>query len=234
MHPVPRTFHTYRRARNRRTNHTPIIQEDQISMTSNRQHTLSLISRYLFPADIGLIRCVDERQATDNTNGVEIPGAVYGIIDAIKLFADVDEDAAWRIAVNAGIPIGAHIDEHHGALGCGYARLVETTHASVLAVESVPAATRLATALSHGGQVLTLLGEHNPTHAVINRRIGYSVDPDQAIADKLGIFNFDRWAAVVFADMLAFDHAAFANHLEGVYRRTVNALTGITEFLTIE
>ena len=44
---------------------------------------------YLFPADITLIRCVDERQAMDNTNGVEIPGGIYGIIDAIKFFNNI-------------------------------------------------------------------------------------------------------------------------------------------------
>jgi len=201
-------------------------------IAAHEKFQLPDFNKYLFPADITLIRCVDERQAeeTDNTNGVEIPGAVYGIIDAIKHFKTCSEDEAWKLAMTANIPLGGHTDEHHGALGCGYARIVENTPDAVLAPEKVPAADRLKKIQQVDGLVLNLLGEHHPTHAVINYKEGYSLDPDQAAADGWGIFNFDKWAARAFGTMLQIDGEIFADHLENVYKRTVQKLTQIQSF----
>jgi len=186
--------------------------------------------KYLLKADIDLIRCVDERQALDTTNGIEIPGAIYGIIDGIKHFAHCTEEDAWKLAKEKGIPIDGHIDEHHGAKGCGYATLVEDEPKTVLAIESIKAQDRLQKIQDANGQVITLLGDHHPTHAVINHREGYSLDPDKAAVDDLGIFNFDRWAAKMFGEKLGFEGDKFADHLETVYKKTVTRLTGFTVF----
>lgn len=194
---------------------------------------LQFLYRYLQEANIGLIRCVDERQAIDNTNGVEIPGGTYGLIDAIKFLTGRSEEDAWALAFACGIPLGVHTDEYHGPLGCGYAKLVEVNYKAVLAVESVPAILRLGRIEQAGGTVLTLLGDHAPTHAVVNKRYGCSLDPDQAVAEGLGIFNFDKWAAYEFGKMLRVNPSRFSTHLEDVYRHTVTALTGITEFLIV-
>jgi len=198
-------------------------------MDTNATNHIPNFEKYLFPADSTLLRCVDERQAVDNTNGVEIPGGIYGVIDAIKHFnPNLSEDAAWQLAREKHIPICGHIDEHHGARGCGYAKLVEDEPKTVSARESIPAKDRLVRI--PGENVLTLLGEHKPTHAVINHRENFSIDPDKACGDHLGIFNFDRWAAKLFGERLGFDGDAFADHLENVYRKTVTRLTGITTF----
>ncbi len=193
-----------------------------------------LVEKYLFPASLDTIRCVDERQAIDASNGVEFPGGIYGIIDEIKRLSGCSEDEAWEKARQANIPLDDHIDEHHGAKGCGYARLVEEQHETVLAPESVPAQKRLEKIQQLGGKIQTLLGEHHPTHAVINHRIHTSIDPDQATENGLGIFNFDKWAAKVFGERLGFDPQKFADDLEKVYRRTVTALTGIQDFVILE
>lgn len=195
---------------------------------------IRLIERYLFAATIALIRCVDERQALDQTNGVEIPGGIYGIIDAIKALTGCTEEEAWQRAEAAGIPMGCHIDQKHGAKGCGYAKLVATQPATVLAPEAVPAEDRLHQVNLRHGMVLTLLGEHHPNYAVINYRVGFSIDPDQANADGLGIFNLDVWACTAYAIRLGLDAEKFANHMIEVYKRTVTALTGITEFVILE
>jgi len=188
---------------------------------------------YLFPANINRTRCVDERQALNNTNGVQIPGGIYGIIDAIKHVSGVTEEDAWKRAHDAGIPIDGHIDEHHGAKGCGYARLVEEEPQTVLAPESVEAQKRLEKIQKAGGSVLTLLGDHHPTHALINHKENFSLDPIKATQDGFGIFNFDMWAAKKFGEKLNLNSDEFASHLETVYKHTVTKLTGITEFSDI-
>lgn len=212
--------------------------EDNITIANMRKEEAEVpnFEKYLFPADIALIRCVDERQAVDNTNGVEIPGGTYGIIDAIKYFKpNITEEEAWKLAKEKGIPFGGHIDQHHGAKGCGYGRLVEEKPEIVRARENIPAADRLRRIQENkDGKIQTLLGDHHPTHAVINHRKDFSIDPDKAYKDKLGIFNFDKWAAKIFGELLGFDGDAFADHLEDVYKRTVTELTGITTFYEIQ
>ncbi len=192
------------------------------------------LEKYLFPADGDLIRCVDERQALDQTNGVEIPGGIYGIIDAIKTLKGVSEEAAWELALKSGIPIGAHVDEHHGERGCGYAKLVEVSPAAVSAPEAVSAADRLARVEAAGGTVMHYLGQHRPTHASLNYREGFSLDPDRALQDNLGIFNCDIWAAGAFAQKLGIDRQQMMQHIEQVFRQTVAALSPIRDFQTFK
>lgn len=190
--------------------------------------------QFLFDADRSRIRCVDERPATVLSNGIAVPGGVYGIIDAIKTLKHVDEDHAWNIARASGIPIGGHIDEHHGATGCGYGRLVETQPATVLAPEAVLAKDRKEY-IEHtlNGEILTLLGDHHPTEAVINYRAGTSIDAKQATEQGRGIFDFDIWAMDGFAQKLGLDGKPFSDHMLDVYKKTVTTLTGITTFTDI-
>jgi hypothetical protein len=192
-----------------------------------------LIEKYLLPANSNLIRCVDERQALDSTNGVEIPGATYSIVDAIKHFKGVGENEAWELAIKNGIPIGAHIDDHHGPLGCGYGKLVETNPKAVLAPESVPVAKRLKRVEEANGLIMHYLGEHHPTHAIINWRKGFSIDPDQAAEDGLGIFNCDIWIVAEFAKRLDIDPLKMTKHIEDVFRRTVIQLSSIRDFYSL-
>ena len=188
--------------------------------------------QFLMQANPDTFRCVDERQpdATVLNNGVALPGAIYGIIDAIKAINHVDEATAWQLASDAGLPMDAHMDEHHHERGCGYGMLVEDEPTTVGAVESVPATTRKATADEHGGTVITLLGDHAPTEAIINYRPDTTIDTRKALADKRGIFDLDAWALPQLAERLHMDADQFTSHIIDVYQKTVTRLTGITKF----
>jgi hypothetical protein len=199
-------------------------------MIFDRENIGSLAEPFLLPANLELIRCVDERQALDATNGVEIPGGIYGVIDAIKVLSGRSEDEAWDYAIAQGVPIGAHIDEHHDALGCGYGRLVEQSPSSVLAPESIPAQERLNRVKAVGGTVMNYVGDHNPQYALINNRRGRSFDPDQAWEAGFRAFNFDRWAAEAYARRLKLKPKQMGDQLENVYKATVRALSPITKF----
>lgn len=50
---------------------------------------------YLRKADLHVIECVDERVSDGAENGVEIPGAVYGMVDAVKSILGLTEEQAW-------------------------------------------------------------------------------------------------------------------------------------------
>jgi len=198
------------------------------------KETVHIIKQYLFPADTNCIRCVDEREAKNaKNNGAAIPGGTNGIIDTIKFLNHVDEDAAWQLAIDAGIPMGGHIDEHHKALGCGYERLVEQKPESVGAVESIPAQQRKARIENAHGEILTLLGDHHPTEAIINYRAGTTIDTRKATGDGRGIFDLDIWAMPGYAEKLGIDPDAFTSHMLDVYKKTVTTLTEITEFIEL-
>lgn len=190
--------------------------------------------QYLRPANKKKSRCIDERKPEEGENdGVAIPGGTNSIIDTIKFIKHVDEDTAWQLAIDADIPMGGHIDKHHGALGCGYERLVEQNPDSVGAVESVPAAQRLARIQNAHGEILTLLGDHHPTEAIINFREGTTIDTKKATGDGRGIFDFDIWAMNGYAEKLGIDPDAFTSHMLEVYKKTVTELTGMTTFIEI-
>jgi hypothetical protein len=200
-------------------------------MVTNWEETRKMNpEHYLVSADMSHIRCVDERQATDPTNGVQIPGGIYGIVDAVKVLANVTEDEAWTMVRESQIPIDAHIDDHHGAQGCGYASKIENKPHAVLAQESVAAQERLDRVQKAGGSVLHYVGEHHPTHATINYRSGVTLDPSIASRDGLGIFNCDAWAVTPIATRLGLDPQRMEDHIVRMFKATVTELTGITDF----
>ena len=188
------------------------------------------LRNYIFPADLNHIRCVDERKSTDQTNGVQIPGGIYGIVDAIKALAHAIEEDAWQRVKDAKIPIDAHIDNHDGARGCGYARTVEDKPQAILAPDSVTAQERLDRVQQVNGGVLHYIGKHDPSHATINYWKGFTLDPNKASVDGLGVFNCDAWATRVYAEKLGLDPNAFEQHIVRMYEATVKELTGITTF----
>ncbi|MFH0749764.1 MAG: cadmium-containing carbonic anhydrase [Candidatus Gottesmanbacteria bacterium] len=190
--------------------------------------------QFLMPANPKKIRCVDERVAdTAKHDGIAVPGGTEGIIDTIKFLKQVDEETAWKFAVDAGIPMGGHIDEHHGSKGCGYRKLVETEPETVLAVESVAAETRKATLENAHGEITTLLGDHQPTEAIINYCEGTTIDTKKAIGENRGIFDLDAWALSDMAEKLGIEKTEFVSHMTDVYKKTVTKLTGITTFAEI-
>lgn len=195
---------------------------------------LKTLEPFMVPADINTLNCVDERQSDGVPNGVEIPGGIFGVVDAVKTLNHLGEDEAWSRVVKAGIPLGAHVDDHHAENGCGYANLVETNPKAVYATEAISAKDRIKRLRDLGGSVVTYQGHHKPTHAVINLRHNVSFDPDAANGAGLGIFNFDKWATEEFARRLKINPNRFANHLEQVYRSTVTTLTGMKQFITIK
>ena len=189
---------------------------------------------YLRKADLHVIECVDERLSDGVENGVEIPGAVYGMVDAVKSILGLTEEQAWDYVYSHNVPIGAHIDDHHDEEGCGYAKLVQTEPGTVHAVEAVPAAERLARVNGYGGRVTTYTGSHQPTFAVINDKRGQSIDPDAAMGNGIGIFSYDRWAAHEFGKRLKMNPKQVAAHIENVYRATVARLAGINQFVVLK
>lgn len=205
------------------------------------------IEQFVLVADIDTLLCVDERQLSDGTppdtlNGVEVPGAIYGILDMIKTLAHVSEDEARNIVLQSGIPIAAHVDDHHrGQKGCGYAGKVESAPESVLANEPISESDRLAWVRENDGIVLAYVGEHDPKFAVINFRRGKSIDSDQAMAAGIGIFNFDAWAVREYVDRINesglgiyIDPDAAVEHMTNVFTATVQALSPIRTFHKLE
>ncbi len=58
-----------------------------------------VIEQFVLDADINTLLCVDERQLSEGTppntvNGVEVPGAIYGIWDMIKALTGKSEAEA--------------------------------------------------------------------------------------------------------------------------------------------
>lgn len=204
-------------------------------MTKTEAEQSNIAVSYLMPADYTRIRCVDGRVAKDVVNsGVAVPGGIDGIIDAVKALRNIDEASAWKLALDAGIPVGGHTDELNGAEGCGYAKLVEQEPETVLAPESVTVQNRISSIEKNLGEILTLLGEHQPSEAVINLRQGTTIDTKKATEDGLGIFCYDAWAMPAYADALNLDPEEFTAHLLEVYKKTVTRLTGLTKFSSIE
>lgn len=202
--------------------------------------------KYLRAANLGHIECVDERDIEDEPgqeyfvpaarDGVQIPGAVFGLVDAVKLFRQVTEEEAWKIVAEAGIPLTGHDDEHHEALGCGYEKLVEKTPKTVRAVESVAADDRMAKLRHEGGLVQRYLGHHQAKQAVINRIEGLTIDPEKGYEDDKYFFSCDSWVAKVYGPKLGIEAKVLQDHLEEVYMRTVMALTEnqLKDFVVIE
>ena len=83
------------------------------------------IESLLVPANIFRIACVDERkvQEVNKTNPVNLPGATYCLVDALKALYGYSEEDAWQVLSKVNIPICSHIDNHivgdHEENGCG-------------------------------------------------------------------------------------------------------------------
>lgn len=202
-----------------------------------------IIEQFVLDADINTLLCVDERQLSEGSppdakNGVEVPGAIYGILDMIKSLTGVNEDEARKIVIRSGIPIAAHVDDHHhGQKGCGYAGKVETDPESVLASESITEENRLQWVQQHGGTVMEYTGVHNPSYAVINFRPEKSIDSDQAMARGIGIFNFDGWVIQEYVNRINennsdifIDPDKATEHMIKVFVSTVQNLSSIRSF----
>lgn len=199
----------------------------------------------LTPANIFRLVCIDERSIKEKnqTNPVNLPGATYSLVDAVKTLYHYSEADAWELISKVSVPISAHIDDHidskHEGLGCGYARLVETVPEKVYAVEAVKSVDRLLKISENGGQILHYLEEHQPKMAVLNYKQGFSVDQDELPA--LGILSCDIWAAEYYAVYLKqydnrIDPRAVAKHIEKIFIATVKTLTDrkISRFIRLK
>ena len=185
---------------------------------------------YLVTADPSRLRCVDERHATNQTNGIQIQGATSGIVDALKTVQPpLSEDGAWNAVGRAGLPVDGHDDDNKGADGCGYNNRVETDPSSVGAKESITAASRLARV--HPERILHYEGDHNPRHATINFIPDTTLNSNGILAAGEGTFNLDAWAILSMATKLGLSHdesARFVEHIVSSYKQTVMTLTKST------
>ncbi len=189
------------------------------------------LNQFLTPVNPSLVACIDERVNDEHaTNGIKIPGGTYMMLDSLKALAGMSEQEAREAVIRAKLPIGAHVDEHHHDRGCGYAKLVETKPQVVSATESVPASDRLAWVERHHGTILHYVGDHKPTHAVINHKRLFTIDPEKASQQGIGPFGIDLWAVEDWAKRLGVDPHALAEHVEKVFRQTVTELSGIKDF----
>ncbi len=202
------------------------------------------IESLLVPANIFRIACVDERkvQEVNKTNPVNLPGATYCLVDALKALYGYSEEDAWQVLSKVNIPICSHIDNHivgdHEENGCGYAKLVETKPKAVLAAEPIKSVSRLLKISELGGEILHYIGGHQAKLAVINNKQGFSIDQDQL--PVLGIFSCDVWAAKYYSHFIKqYDQKVnpkkMANHIEKVFIATVKTLTkgAIKEFIRV-
>ncbi|MFH0791806.1 MAG: hypothetical protein V1905_01145 [bacterium] len=213
-------------------------------MATTNIKTIDLYS-LLTPANIFRLVCIDERNVKEKnqTNPVNLPGATYSLVDAIKALYRYSEEDAWEMISRVSIPISAHIDDHidskHEGLGCGYARLVETVPKKVCAVEAIKSVDRLLRVSERGGEVLHYLEEHQAKMAVLNYKQGFSVDQDEL--PLLGILSCDIWAAEYYAIYLKqydnkIDPQAVAKHIEKIFIATVRVLTNqkISRFMRLK
>ena len=170
------------------------------------------------------VRCIDERHAGDQNNGVQIQGATSGLVDAYKAVMQVGEDAAWDIYKKAGIPLDGHVGDH----GCGYNGQVENSPQAVEAPQSVPSANRVYRVTQAHGALLHYEGDHTPKYATINYMKGKTLDTNSILNADAGTFNLDVWAVDEYAKMLHLDLGemdAFRKHIIRSYQRTVATLT---------
>lgn len=189
--------------------------------------------KYLTPANMDAVRCIDERPTKESfTAGIQIPGGIYGLIDAVKELRHMDEQSARDLVVKAGIPLDAHTDEHHGAKGCGYAKLVESDPQSIRLSDAVNADDRITWISQQNGQVLTYIEDHKPVAAVINQRDQTTFNSPAAWKDGKGTFNLDVWAMKQFAPKLGVGTASLEKFMTDLYINTVKTLTNstITQF----
>lgn len=191
--------------------------------------------KFFIHATTKKIRCIDERIAPDQNNGVQIQGATSGLVDAYKSVMGVSEDAAWKALSDAGIPIDGHVDEHHG---CGYNLQVESNPAAVDAPGSASVSDRVSRVAAAHGNLLHYKGDHNPKYATINYMKDKTLNTNDIFKSQTGTFNLDVWAIDGYAKMLHLDHDKadlFKSHIIRAYMDTVTTLThgAIASFIEI-
>lgn len=176
---------------------------------------------FLTKADVNRLACVDERREVRGVEQkpelqsipVKIPGATYGIADALKTSLDLSESESWELIQKAGIPIRVHLGPEHGhgqsektgigSHGCGYANLVEKSYKEIGVPEPVSADERLVTVMNLDGQIYSVVGEHKITHATIVWMDGMSIDSEAALKKGgIGVLDCDPWAAGYYADLV--------------------------------
>src|SRR5450759_4045498 len=166
--------------------------------------------QYQIPADKNTFLCINERNKVEKTQqAIRLPGAIYGLIDAIKSVGRLSEDAAWKLAKEREIPMDAHTDDHHNdgneGEGCGFGATVQNKPDVIDVVESVPANDRLNRAKANGGRIFHYTGGHRPTHAVLNFIPETTIDQQKAWNDGYGPFVCDLWAIPDLAKKLGLD-----------------------------
>ena len=184
---------------------------------------------YQIPSDTNTFLCIDERPKIEPVQrAIRLPGAIYGLIDAIKSVGHLSEDEAWTLAKERGIPMDAHTDDHHHegneGEGCGMATTVQNKPDVIGVVESVPANDRLKRAKLNGGRIFHYTGGHRPTHAVLNFVPETTVDQQKAWNDGYGPFVCDLWAIPGIANKLGLDENATMDFMKNLFLKTVNHL----------
>lgn len=198
-------------------------------MNRNHNELLKTAERFFTEANPNRIRCIDERRFSPDSNGIQIQGGTYGLLDALKKILNISEEEARTIIIAKGIPLGAHTHVDLAELGCGYAAKVQSDPTSVGAVEAVSAEDRLNWIRANGGEVLVYTDEHDPQLAIINYKYGKTLDTNSAMGNGIGIFNFDAWAVPNLAKKLDIPDTSITNFTSLVvenYRNTVNTLAG--------
>lgn len=193
---------------------------------------------YQIPTDKKTILCIDERRKKEKIQrAIRLPGAVYGLIDAIKAVGHLSEPDAWNLAKERGIPMDAHTDDHHQegneGEGCGYGATVQHKPEVLGVVESIPANERLERAKTGGGRVFHYTGGHRPTHAILNYVPDTTIDQQQAWNDGLGLFVCDLWAVPDLAHRLGLDSTKMTDFMTALFKNTVNHLAPGTPFVEL-
>jgi hypothetical protein len=193
--------------------------------------------QYLVPVkSVKKILCIDERPRLEQIRAPHIPGAAYGLVDALKTILGISEEEAWQRLISAGISLDVHTDDHHNeepGLGCGYAGKVQNKPVSVGVSQAVNAQERFEFARDNGGQVLHYTGPHNPTGAVINNYPDMTIDQTSAWNDGRGVFVYDRWAVLRYAALMNVDPGRLEHQVELEFRMTIKTLAGIDNVIVL-
>jgi hypothetical protein len=194
--------------------------------------------KYQIPADKHTFLCIDERPKVEKTQrAVRLPGAVYGLIDAIKSVGHLSEEDAWKYAKEHSIPMDAHTDNHHHegneGEGCGFGATVQNRPEVLGVVESVSANERLDRVKANGGRIFHYSGGHRPTHAILNYVPETTIDQELAWNDGFGPFVCDLWAVPELAHTLGLDSNKMMGFMTLLFKNTVNHLAPGTPFVEL-
>lgn len=191
---------------------------------------IEFAKKYLVQVDTTGFGYIDDR----NPNlKVKLPGAVYAIIDVLKSTFGYTEVQAWDRFMQTGLLPDVHTDQHHGEEGCAYGKTVQNNPQVVLASESIPVAQRYHHAVEHGGTSTEYAGDHHGDYAIINNRMGTTLDSQGFLSNSQqelgseqpqGSFCYDRWFMNELASRLKVDATEFTAQMDAVYQATLRAL----------